>query len=134
MPIKYCSTTASQAMKFAAVGVVNTALDLAVFSCLFYIFELGLIFSNSVAFLTAVIQSYLLNKVWTFRSSIENKITMKEFILFSTVQLSALMLSNITIYILSIYLPVLISKLMATVVTFVWGFLVTKRVVFHGKH
>lgn len=58
-------------MKFAAVGGLNTLIDLSILNFLFFAFpvEVGwwYIACKTIAFLAAVINSYFLNKVWVFK-------------------------------------------------------------------
>jgi putative flippase GtrA len=61
-----------QMARFAVVGVVNTALDLAVLNTLIAVSHRGrsgLLYSvfKAISFLAAVVNSYWLNSRWTFR-------------------------------------------------------------------
>lgn len=65
---------APQIARFAVVGVVNTAVDLAVLNTLIAVSHRGrsgLLYSlyKAVSFLAAVVNSYWLNSRWTFRYS-----------------------------------------------------------------
>ena len=61
-----------QMARFAVVGVINTAVDLAVLNTLIAISHRGrsgLLYSlfKAISFLVAVLNSYWLNSRWTFR-------------------------------------------------------------------
>lgn len=65
-----------QLIRFGLVGVINTAVDLGVLNTLIYLKptgRAGVLFSlfKTIAFSVAVINSYLLNRKFTFQSSRE---------------------------------------------------------------
>lgn len=77
-----------QAGKFILVGALNTLIDLGVLNLLMFISGIasGIWFPvfKGISFMAAVINSYILNKFWTFKSAgSENK--GKEFVQFLTV-------------------------------------------------
>jgi len=119
-----------QAFRFGLVGVTNTLLDFGIFALLYYQLDQPLLVANSLAFSAAVVQSYLLNKAWTFKGAKQSVSRKREFGLYLLVQLGALILSNVTVFALSQYLEPMISKVIATLVTFVWGFVLSKKIVF----
>ena len=59
---------ARQFIKFALVGVVNTVIDLSVYSALVFWLDVHYLIANIFAFAAAAGHSYLLNRRWTFRS------------------------------------------------------------------
>src|SRR3954468_12460948 len=64
-----------QFFKFACVGVLNTAIDLVVLNILLGLFRVGqngpgYALCKAVSFTLAVVNSYLWNKYWVFKSSI----------------------------------------------------------------
>lgn len=124
------SKTVKQSLAYGLVGVVNTLTDFCIFALLLYVFEQHLITANSVAFSIAVLQSYFLNNVWTFKNSSQKVEHRRQFLLFLLVQIGALVLSNSTIVLLSQYTHPMISKLGATIIAFIWGFVLCKRFVF----
>lgn len=57
-----------QFVKFGIVGLINTAVDWIAFFLLFhYVFKQGETVSKALAFLVAMLNSYLLNTIWTFK-------------------------------------------------------------------
>lgn len=79
-----------QAGKFILVGILNTLIDLGVLNLLMFVTNIasGLWFSvfKGISFITAVINSYILNRAWTFKGvGQENK--GKEFLQFFIVSL-----------------------------------------------
>lgn len=55
-------------VKYAFVGGLNTGVDFAVFCILVYGVSMGLIWAQVIAYSTGLINSYLLNRKWTFQA------------------------------------------------------------------
>ena len=55
--------------RFSIVGVLNTLVDLAVFMLLVKLLSVPLVPANLLAFAVALANSYVLNRLWTFRDS-----------------------------------------------------------------
>jgi putative flippase GtrA len=126
-----------QLLRFAAVGGMNTALD---FGILFILKALGLpvitanIASTSIAFCF----SFFANKKYTFKTTDTN--IKREIILFVAVTLFGLwVLQSLVITFVSSLLHgwslpdnlvLLIAKLVATVVSLVWNYVLYSTVVF----
>jgi len=85
--------------KFALVGGVNFLLDLGVLNLLIFLtgFASGWFYSifKGVSFIVAVINSYLLNKFWTFSDQKQDKKIGKEFLSFIVISLIGLFINNI---------------------------------------
>lgn len=72
--------TTKQAGKFAIVGVINTLVDVLVLNILvffgltaaFMIFNQKFLVANVISVAVAIINSFILNKFWTFRANGEN--------------------------------------------------------------
>lgn len=74
---------AHELIKFGAVGVLNTLINLAVFNALlFSIDNVGRIKANMVATAFATIFAYFLNRHWTFKDRATSGSTRREFVLF----------------------------------------------------
>ena len=88
-PVRPRSSIFWEAVRFAVVGVANTAIDLFILNCLLIIFpthNVGmLIVYNSVAYFAGACNSFILNKYWTFRRT--QKTTKGELLRFALVNL-----------------------------------------------
>ena len=85
--------------KFALVGGVNFLLDLGILNLLIFLtgFASGWLYSifKGASFIVAVINSYLLNKFWTFSDQKQDKKVAKEFLSFIVISLIGLLINNI---------------------------------------
>lgn len=115
---------------FAVVGVINTGLDVAIFSLLYYIFSLPLLVANSCGYLIAATNSFILNKYWTFSESSNHGQTHRQFVLFIALGLLGLALSNIVVWSLSAYISEIAAKLWSVGVLFIWNFGTSRFIVF----
>ena len=88
-----------QFIKFSIVGVANTIVNLVVLYILTEFFGIYYIFSAVFAFLIAVTNSFLINKVWTFNEKLGHKISSRypKFIFVSVI---ALIINLIVLYVL----------------------------------
>ena len=131
-----------QFVKFTAVGSMNAALDMGIINLLSFIFKVYagplIILFNVISVSVATVNSYLLNKFWSFKSV--RPITISEFIKFMTVSLGGIVINTSIVYLLTTVFgapeafsePVWenISKLIAVPVTLLFNFFGYKFVVF----
>lgn len=59
--------TIAQFSKFVFVGLLNTAISLAVFYLLYNLFAVDYTISNLLSYIVGVINSFFWNKLWVFR-------------------------------------------------------------------
>lgn len=129
-----------QVLRFGAVGVVNTLLDIGL---LFILSNLGVfvVLANIISTTTAFVFSFVANKHYTFRSSGGN--LLREMVLFTGVTLFGLwVLQSLVI---ALTLPVtssliendeialLASKIAATLISLTWNYLLYNRFVFRSR-
>jgi len=150
----------SQFAKFAFVGFINTGIDFAILNLLMWmsgIYKGGeIIFLNAISFTVAAVNSYLMNKYWTFRagppaSSMtesstkslragEKKEIGKEFVQFISISLIGILINTGIVYSVTTLIepffgfstPVWanFAKAAATGVSLIWNFLGYKFIVF----
>jgi putative flippase GtrA len=107
-------------MRFVIVGVLNTAIDLLVLNFLVYILKVDnpFIFSiiKGISFSVAVINSYFMNKYFTFAKK-ETK--NKDFYMFIIISLIGLfiniIISSTSFYLLGLYPNIISINLIATI-------------------
>lgn len=80
-------------IRFAIVGVINTGVDFGVFSFLKGILQVNSLISQVIGYSAGFINSFLLNKLWTFeggksKSQIGTKIELYRFTIVNLASLS----------------------------------------------
>jgi putative flippase GtrA len=122
-----------KAASFAAVGVMNSAVDFAVFSLAYYVLALPIVPSNVLAWAVAVTGSYVVNSLTTFAHESGRKLRAKDYASFALSQVAGLVANTTTVLIASYFMPVLIGKLCAIGVSFLVNFLLSHFVVFRRR-
>jgi putative flippase GtrA len=133
--------------KFAAVGTLNTLLDVAVVSLLILFFhrDAGLWFSGfkAVSFMVATTNSYFWNKFWTFQSALP--VSGGEYLRFALFTLGGLLLNVGVASVVRGFFPaspdtaagmsigVVVGVLAGVAVSFLWNFLSYKKIVFRNS-
>jgi putative flippase GtrA len=134
-----------QAVKFIAVGILNTAIDFIVLNILMAATDIktgiGYSIFKGISFIVAVINSYILNRIWTFKSTESNK--GREFSQFFAVSCVGFAINvgvaSLVVNVLSLHFPVSgisltlwanIGALVATFCAMVWNFIGYKFIVF----
>ena len=87
---KLLSTSSiKQIVKFAIVGAMGTIVNLLVLYSFTEVFKIYYIISEIIAFIVAGLHNYILDKIWTFKENIEDKIVFKyfQFLTISTISL-----------------------------------------------
>lgn len=131
----------SQLLRFGMVGGINTALD---FGILFALKSIGLPveIANVISTGLAFIFSFFANKKYTFKTTDTNIV--REMVLFVVVTLFGLWVLQTLV--IAMTLPwltslthnsstaLLFAKLLATIVSMTWNYLLYDRVVFQRKN
>lgn len=125
-------------LRFALIGGLNTAIDFGVLFIATYLLNIPKIPSNVISTTVAFVFSFFANKKFTFKSKSKNVI--REVVLFTTVTLFGLwVIQSIIIAALTPAIvgfgileaaALFISKLIATVASLAWNYLLYSRVVF----
>lgn len=119
--------------RFAVVGLINLGIDLAIFSVALYVLGIYLLIANTIAYSAATVNSYLMNKYWTFAGKSASQVSTSEFTRFVLFNLVGLLWSNAAVFIFAKFVPPLVAKLGAVGVTFVWNYLTIRRFVFRDS-
>lgn len=116
-------------IKFGITGVCNTLIDMAASTLLLVVVGANVYLSKTVGYCAGMLNSYLINRRWTFRSSRR----------FFSVELARFVLSNLVVLGISILLigafryfglPELPAMLLSTCVTLAINFLFSRLWVF----
>ena len=124
---------ALKAMSFAAVGVVNSAVDFGVFSLAYYYFGLPIITANVMAWIVAVSGSYVMNSLTTFARESGRELRPTAYFTFLVSQLAGLVANTTTVFIASYFMPVLLGKVLAIGASFLVNFSLSHFIVFRKR-
>jgi putative flippase GtrA len=122
-----------KALSFATVGVINTAVDAAIFFLLLGYVTPSLIVANVCAWLVAVSGSYVMNSFTTFSAETGRKLRLKDYAGFVGSGLVAVIATTTTVVIAAKFMPVWAAKGLAILVSFAVNFSITHFVVFRPK-
>lgn len=87
-----------QFAKFGLVGFVNTAIHYAVFYVLYSLFGVHYLVASAIGYAAGLVNSYLMNRTWTFKSRRSDKTL--EFSVFVLVNVVSLGLNLIALKLL----------------------------------
>ena len=122
-----------KATSFALVGLVNTAIDLAVFLAAYNLLQIALIPANLIAWFVAVSFSYVMNSTITFAAESGRKLRWRDYGAFVASGVVGVVANTATLVLASYVVPVLAAKLMAIGVSFLVNFAMSHFVVFRKK-
>jgi putative flippase GtrA len=122
-----------KAASFAAVGLVNSAVDFAIFSLAYYVLELPIVPSNIISWGVAVSGSYVMNSLTTFAHESGRELRLKSFFSFALSQAAGLVANTATVLVASYFMPVLVGKLLAIGASFLVNFSLSHLVVFRKR-
>jgi len=117
--------------RFCLVGGINTLVDFVIFAILYFGLNAPLLVAHILAFPVATLNSYLLNKYWTFKEG--GKVKPKQFSVFLSVTVTGLLFSSIVIYFSAPYTGALLAKLLAIIATLVWNYTGSHLFVFKAR-
>jgi putative flippase GtrA len=106
------SNVPGQLVRFVVVGGLNTGIDLLILNCLLWVLPtqnaLLLLLYNSLAYIIGAINSFFLNKYWTFGR--KQKTSWSELLRFAMTTLAGVACSNTIIWLVSTYFHPLIAN------------------------
>ena len=126
---------AVKAISFALIGVVNSAIDFAVFSFAYYFLALPILVSNSMAWVVAVSGSYVMNSTITFATESGRKLGFDRYIGFALSQFAGFLANTLTVWCMVelAHMPAWGGKLVAIFVSFAVNFSLSHFVVFRKR-
>jgi putative flippase GtrA len=100
--------TRGQLLRFAGVGILNTALDVLVLNLLLWLFTLHtagmVLFANTLAYAVGAVNSFCWNKYWTFRQ--HDRVTRSEILRFAATTAGGIALNDLLLWLAGhIWLP-----------------------------
>ncbi len=122
-----------KAASFAAVGVVNTGVDLSVFWTAARILGWPLVPANMTSRLVAVSFSYVMNSFITFGPESGHTLRWRNCIAFAASGVAGMIVSTAVLFALSYAILLLVAKLISILASFVVNFLLSHFVVFRPR-
>jgi putative flippase GtrA len=122
-----------KAMSFAAVGVVNAAVDFAVFLLALQFLTSSLVAANVLAWLVAVSGSYVMNSFITFAAESGRKLAWRPYFTFVASGILGVIANTTTLVVTAMFMPVILAKLCAIGAGFVVNFSMSHFVVFRPR-
>jgi putative flippase GtrA len=128
-------TIALKALSFGLVGVINSAIDFAIFSFAYYYLGLPILVANSLAWVVAVTGSYAMNSTITFAAESGRELAFRRYFEFALSQFAGFLANTVTVWCLVelAHLPAWAGKLAAILVSFVVNFSLSHFVVFRKR-
>ncbi|MGH6742797.1 MAG: GtrA family protein [Bradyrhizobium sp.] len=125
---------ALKALSFGIVGLVNSAIDFAVFSFAYYYLELPIVAANSLAWVVAVSGSYVMNSTITFAAESGRKLGVRRYFGFALSQVAGFLANTATVWCLVelAAIPAWAAKVAAIAVSFAVNFSLSHFVVFRA--
>ncbi|MBD7912158.1 MULTISPECIES: GtrA family protein [Clostridium] len=110
--------------KFSLVGITNTLIDFLVFIVSNELLGVNYILSQVLGYSFGVINSFILNKKWTFDDQRSSKKTVHELVQFTVVNLVSLIITMVAMKLLvtNLNLNLYISKVLVTCIAQVTNF------------
>jgi len=123
-----------QLIKFAFVGAIGTIVNLTILYILTEFFLVYYIISEIFAFIVATINNYILNKFWTFKEKLHEKL-IKKYVKYVAISLIALILNICILFILVeyFYLWYILAALLAIFGAFMINFMGNRIWTFNNK-
>lgn len=122
-------------LRFIIVGCINTGVDFLTFTLLYSLIGLNKLLSQTGGYSMGIINSFIMNKLWTFKEQKSNTKTGIQFIRFAVINVISLGVSLVGISLLSdkANINVYVSKIIVTVFLQVFNYVMYKMVVFSNK-
>jgi len=123
-----------QLIRYTFVGGVAFLVDYGLLYVLTEYGHLYYLFSATLSFLFGLVVNYLLSKVWVFQRSVIQKKWI-EFLVFSLIGVIGLIFTIFFLKIFTDYCSIhyMISKIITTIIVFLWNFLARKYIIFNTQ-
>lgn len=120
-------------VRFGAVGVVNTLLDVALFTLLVGLLHWHVVPANILSYGAGILCSFALNSRWTFAEFGGTPGALQRFARFVASSLAAMGLSTLLVVVLALAMDPLLAKAISVVVGFLANYAMARRFVFRAR-
>jgi putative flippase GtrA len=125
--------TGRKAISFALIGLVNNALDFAIFSLAYYHLELSIVSANIISWVLTATGSYIMNSLTTFARESGRKLRARAYFRFLIALFAGFLANTATVIVASYFMPVLVAKVLAIGASFLVNFSLSHFVVFPSR-
>lgn len=115
---------------FALVGGVSTVIDVAVFWILLELAQAPALLANAVSYSVGAVNSFLLNKLVTFRHRQTSRSSAQQLAAFVVVRVVCLGVSSLALAVALPFMSSLAAKGVSVVVAFALAYALSSRLVF----
>ena len=124
-----------KAISFGVVGLINSAVDFAVFSFAYYYLGLPILVANTMAWIVAVTGSYVMNSTITFAAESGRSLAIRRYLGFALSQFAGFLANTATVWCLVelVHIPAWAAKVAAIAVSFAVNFTLSHFVVFKAR-
>lgn len=126
-------TLVSTPGKFAVVGIANTVLDASLFLLLVYGLEVPPVAANLISYSAGMINSFVLNKNWTFSHTAGQGEPTQQFVLFALLNLVGLAIATALVWWLAEPLGPALAKGVAVGAVFAWNYSTSRFLIFRRR-
>lgn len=121
--------------RFIIVGCINTGVDFLTFALLYSTLKADKLVCQVGGYGIGIVNSFILNKLWTFNEGKSKTNTTAQFVKFVGVNIVSLGISLVGLKFLSekIYINIYISKIIVTAFLQIFNYVVYKGVIFQNK-
>lgn len=129
-----CCILDKEIVKFGLVGVSNTLVDAGVYWLFISVLFIDYGIAQIVGYTCGIINSFVLNRIWTFKKTSTNKKTRSQLVRFVTINLISLSITLVALKWLVDHMGIdkMVAKLLVIVLSQVVNFLGYKLWVFKG--
>jgi putative flippase GtrA len=117
-------------LRFGLVGVINTTIDIAIFSVLLAMTSLSPVAANTLSYSAGILNSFVCNKYWTF-GDIQGQLPVRvQLPVFVTTNLVGLLIANISLFAASYMVPIAVAKLVSVLCGMGWNYWASRTIVY----
>jgi putative flippase GtrA len=124
------ASAGKQTLRFGAVGLLNTGIDLFAFMLFYQVLGYGLVLANIVSYGVGTLNGFFLNKFWTFSETRGKGRIAFQLPLYLGVYIVGLLLSTATLWVLALTMPVIVAKVLALSASMISNFYLSRRFVY----
>lgn len=120
--------TVKQFIRYIITGISAALLEYLVFNILYYYMK-TLYIPNSAGMASGLVLSFILNRVWSFRSKSN---TVRQLVMYLALFCINMLISNYAIYLLAdvIGITPALSKAMIMSLVVIWNFIIYRKIIY----